>query len=412
MTTIPWWKGASTLTVTRSRAGKRRSAKTGTTITIDGWADAPARATVEITYVSGAYTLELDPIVVAVPGPPTDIVASTNICDEVTDLKPGQDNADDGCPEDDEVPMEEDLFQPGQVVVIKAKVVDALGTSLGADDLSWEEMIAEEADGSIEGALSGDDFPHQATLKAKADITPGMYSITVSHDDGDDDTDVADAMLGITVAGELASYNIAGADRIVPGAIQEFTLQKLDDGGNLTRDDEDVSIVISGSSEDSVQALDLTVGQLTKDESESFRIYALPDASSGVIIITALGKTGIDPVSKTVMIGDPPTEPGMPMNVMAEATSHDMITVSWESPAADGGSAVTGYVLQSKTGTMDFMTIAASSAEIWWNTLDCPMMNAEIPDDATPAPPDGRYRHDIALLRDVRRAQCRSNDRG
>ena len=44
-------------------------------------------------------------------------------------------------------------------------------------------------------------------------------------------------------------------------------------------------------------------------------------------------------------------------------------------------------MLQSKTGTMDFMTIAASSAEIWWNTLDCPMMNAEIPDDATPAPP-------------------------
>ena len=88
-----------------------------------------------------------------------------------------------------------------------------------------------------------------------------------------------------------------------------------------------------------------------------------------------------------VTYGDPPTEPGMPMNVMAEATSHDMIAVSWESPADDGGSAVTGYVLQSKTGMMDFMTIAASSAEIWWNTLDCPMMNAEIPDDATPAPP-------------------------
>ena len=60
------------------------------------------------------------------------------------------------------------------------------------------------------------------------------------------------------------------------------------------------------------------------------------------------------------------------------------------------------YVLQARL-VMDFMTIAASSAEIWWNTLDCPMMNAEIPDDATPAPPHGRYRHDIALLRDVRR---------
>ena len=45
--------------------------------------------------------------------------------------------------------------------------------------------------------------------------------------------------------------------------------------------------------------------------------------------------------------GDPPTEPGMPMNVMAEATSHDMITVSWESPADDGGSDITGYMVQS-----------------------------------------------------------------
>ena len=49
----------------------------------------------------------------------------------------------------------------------------------------------------------------------------------------------------------------------------------------------------------------------------------------------------------TVTYGDPPTEPGMPMNVMAEATSHDMITVSWESPAADGGSDITGYMVQS-----------------------------------------------------------------
>ena len=39
--------------------------------------------------------------------------------------------------------------------------------------------------------------------------------------------------------------------------------------------------------------------------------------------------------------------PGMPMNVMAEATSDTMITVSWESPADDGGSDITGYMVQS-----------------------------------------------------------------
>ena len=63
----------------------------------------------------------------------------------------------------------------------------------------------------------------------------------------------------------------------------------------------------------------------------------------------------------------------MPMTVMAagDQPRHE-IAVSWESPADDGGSDITGYVLQRKTGMMDFMTIAASSAEIWWNTLGLP----------------------------------------
>ena len=61
-------------------------------------------------------------------------------------------------------------------------------------------------------------------------------------------------------------------------------------------------------------------------------------------------------------------------------------------PADNGGGAVTGYVLQraykdADDMMTDFMTIAATDAATWWNTLDCPMMNAAIPDDATPAPP-------------------------
>ena len=76
-----------------------------------------------------------------------------------------------------------------------------------------------------------------------------------------------------------------------------------------------------------------------------------------------------------------------------------MITVSWESPVDDGGSAITGYVLQRKTGTMDFMTIAASSAEMLYMEhlmadYQPDMMNAVL---GRPLRRRRRYRHDIAL---------------
>ena len=76
------------------------------------------------------------------------------------------------------------------------------------------------------------------------------------------------------------------------------------------------------------------------------RFDAVEGSSITVNVSTSIGDETLR-ASTTVTYGDPPTEPGMPMNVMAEATSHDMITVSWESPAADGGSDITGYMVQS-----------------------------------------------------------------
>ncbi len=76
------------------------------------------------------------------------------------------------------------------------------------------------------------------------------------------------------------------------------------------------------------------------------------------------------------------TVPGVPMSVTASATSDTAITVTWGAPANQGGSAVTGYVLQRKSGTGDFMTIAATDASTWWETLDCPGMVAAVPADA------------------------------
>ena len=49
--------------------------------------------------------------------------------------------------------------------------------------------------------------------------------------------------------------------------------------------------------------------------------------------------------------------PGMPMNVMAAATSDTMITVTWEEPASNGGSDISGYMVErAYMGTDNMMT--------------------------------------------------------
>ena len=79
----------------------------------------------------------------------------------------------------------------------------------------------------------------------------------------------------------------------------------------------------------------------------TFTVYTLPrDAEQGEMFGIFVGEGDMQ-VEPTVTAGIEPTAPGMPMTVMAEATSHDMITVSWESPADDGGSDITGYMVQS-----------------------------------------------------------------
>ena len=104
----------------------------------------------------------------------------------------------------------------------------------------------------------------------------------------------------------------------------------------------------------------------------TYRVSAINSGGSGTASINE------EVMTPAAMAPDAPT-------VAAAAASHTQINVSWEEPA-DNGSAITGYVLQRKMGTMDYMTIAATDAATWWNTLDCPMMNDAVPADSDPAP--------------------------
>ena len=238
-------------------------------------------------------------------------------------------------------------------------------------------------------------------VMVEKDAAFGDYTIMVTNGKSGD-AEVTQE-LTIFVAGPPVEYMVDPMATYIPlRGRATFTVTAMDEMGGVpsftTNDDTDTQDVderdhmvkidapygdVRGTMIGSADALTLS----TNTGMGTFT-YTLPrDAEQGELFSIFIGEGDMQ-VEVMVTAGMEPTVPGMPMNVSAMATSHDMIAVSWESPADDGGSDITGYVLQSKTGMMDFMTIAASSAEVWWNTLDCPMMNAEIPDDATPAPPE------------------------
>ena len=284
-------------------------------------------------------------------------------------------------------------FAPGSKFLIIATVADSAG-----NPLDTKPVTVRQAAGPSRAAISSTSADTNdkgmarltATIKGDADADGGTYTLNVSRGSVRTTVDV-------NVAGDVSmlSFPEGSQTYYIPAntGVGSFTVRASDENDNLPinvgdgADDFEALISVRPSKslvlgENKIQ-FDAKTGEAT------FFVQVSDEAQLGdtvTITVTAIDDSGIAPAVLAVTYNNPPTEPGMPTNVMAEATSDTMITVTWDA-ADDGNSDITGYVLQRKTGMMDFMTIAASSAEIWWNTLNCPMMNAAIPDDATPAPP-------------------------
>ena len=259
-----------------------------------------------------------------------------------------------------------DRFGRGQMFVVKAHHEDALdlvvgdGVDLSSEFASDDDDLLGDADpvdiNDPVDPTNGD--PAQAWLYTIDDeATLGNHMITVSTDATDKDKDaIASVTLTVSVAGPPDDYMISGPDNIDLGGRGMFTVTAVDANDGIphfitAEGEEDkndtVEVVVPDIAQSLVRGSDLVAGTLTLDADTgmgTFTIYApsnAPDGSTARIFVSA----GDVEITHTVMFGMALTEPGMPMNVMAMATSHDMITVTWESPAADGD--ITGYMVQS-----------------------------------------------------------------
>ena len=260
------------------------------------------------------------------------------------------------------------VFAPNSYFLIHSTAEDSLGQDKKTDvafeieeqpaageDAAFKDPVEVRDAGNARISGSGENGFLMVMVPKAEDIETGSYDFEIVADAGDAMTTVT-----ITVAGKPMAHEVTGPDWISINGLETYTVTLTDENGNVpvlpAKDDQtgdmcqviilvqtsvaDIDVQTTGLDENNCLVIDPDTGM------GEFKVLAPFGASHGnAVRVTAL--RGGDAEIKTVMIGDAPSEPGMPMNVMAMATSHDMITVSWESPAADGGSDITGYMVQS-----------------------------------------------------------------
>ena len=257
-------------------------------------------------------------------------------------------------------PDEVIALAPGDTFFISAKAVDGAGNTIANSvgttptEIPWEltagadnEDDAEKSFLSVSGVTNS-----PITVADEKTAVAGTYSITVESPDGD-----ASEMVQVTVSAKASMLSVTCDPEIVPIRTGETlcTATVTDAGGNIPS-----NLISKGEDRNKVS---IAVRNKDAQYSDSANFDAMGKANFSVLLaedvevgreitVNVITTIGDDTLRQSTVItyGMAQPEmmaPGMPMNVMAEATSHDMITVSWESPAADGGSDITGYMVQS-----------------------------------------------------------------
>jgi hypothetical protein len=93
------------------------------------------------------------------------------------------------------------------------------------------------------------------------------------------------------------------------------------------------------------------INGLTDGTSYSFTVQAVNAAGSSAFSLSSATVKPVGPPGVPVLLAATPGSPGGALTV----------TVSWDAPATDGGSKVTGYVVTTRLMSADGVTVAGSS---------------------------------------------------
>ncbi|MEX0650194.1 MAG: fibronectin type III domain-containing protein [Candidatus Andersenbacteria bacterium] len=136
-----------------------------------------------------------------------------------------------------------------------------------------------------------------------------------------------------------------------------------DSGGAILRAN------LDGSSVEELATALGTLGGIALDIDESKMYWANTsagkiqsanfDGSSVEDVVTGL--TSPQGIALEIKEPDPETAPDPPTNLDATAISSSQIDLSWDAPADDGGSAITGYKIERKIGVGSFATLVADT---------------------------------------------------
>ena len=320
-------------------------------LTLDSWAgEGPFKATVKARFKGASGNLDLPDLTVFRAGPTVEITVVS-----CSALPAGEEdmNKKDGCAAGSDP---DGVFPPADDFSIVAKATDVVTNTTTAaatfsvkyPDDAQTEAGQEVFDGTFDGGM--------LEIAIHKDAPFGSYDIVVNatHGRGDDE-ETFTKTVPVIVSGPPVTYEIM-CDENVPleaFASAQCTIAAMDAKGNIPAFDPDemdnmVSVVVESDLNIRVTGLvDDMVELGDQTGTDMFTVYKPANAQRGDTISIGIFVGDKLQDQATITFGEPFMAPGMPMNVMAEATSYSEVTVSWDSPAAAGGSDITGYMVQS-----------------------------------------------------------------